>query len=153
MAENWIQHALRRSTWRPQNQAVALGVLGIIMGLILGGVYLSQVATFATTNRQIEELIEERDQLERTNEQLRGEIASLQTVPRLLARSQELGFRPALATDIEYLVIDGYNPSIEESVVELTEEEEVVPVYNETFEGWLQRQLDSLQRQFNEFGN
>lgn len=153
MAGNWIQHALQRSAWRPRNQAVALGVLGIVMGLILGGVYLAQVATFATTNRQIEELIEERDQLERTNEQLRGEIASLQTVPRLLARAQELGFRPALATDIEYLVIDGYNPSMEDTVVELVDEEELVPVYNETFGGWLQQQANSLQRQFNEFGN
>jgi len=154
MSTSWFQHALRRTGWRPQNQAVALGVLGVIMGLILGGVYLSQVASFATTNRQIEALIAERDRLERTNEQLRAEIASLETVPRLLARSQELGFRPALATDIEYLVVEGYNPNRGETVIELeANDDELIPVYDETFSGWLQQQVDSLTQQFNEFGN
>ena len=79
-------------------------ILGVFIMLIFAGVYLTQIATYATTNRRIVALIEDRDRLERRNEELRAEIARLQTVPRLLERAQALGFRPATADDIEYIV-------------------------------------------------
>jgi hypothetical protein len=151
---NWIQHALQRATWRPQNQVAALFVVGIAITLIFGGLYLSQVASFATTNRAIEALIEQRDRLERTNEQLRGQIASLETVPQLLERARQLGFRPATASDIQYLVIDGYNPNRERTLTSLVPQEayDDAPRYEETFSGWLQQQFDSLRTQFESFG-
>ncbi len=151
--QTWLQHALAQRGFQPQNQVVALIVLGILIVLVFGGIYLSQVANFATTNRQIEELIAVRDRLERTNEQLRAEIAALETVPRLLARARELGFRQATANDIEYLVVDGYNPNRDRSVVPLVAAaEDAPPVYEETFGGWLQQQFDALRRQFESFG-
>lgn len=152
--QTWLQHTLAQRGFQPQNQVVALIVLGILIVLVFGGIYLSQVANFATTNRQIGELIAIRDRLERTNEQLRAEIAALETVPRLMARAIELGFRQATANDIEYLVIDGYNPNRDKSVVPLIGlETESIPVYEETFSGWLQQQFDNLRRQFESFGN
>lgn len=152
--QNWIQHALQRATWRPQNQVAALFVVGIAITLIFGGLYLSQVASFATTNRAIEALIEERDRLERTNEQLRGQIASLETVPQLLERARQLGFRPATASDIQYLVIEGYNPNRERTLASLVPQEQYddAPRYEQTFSGWLQQQFDSLRQQFESFG-
>lgn len=155
MAQNWIRHTFQQQRFRPQNQAAALAVLGVIIGLILGALYLSQVASFAITNREIEVLIEERDELERTNEQLIAEIASFRTVPRLLARAQDIGFRPATNADIEYLVVEGYNPNRAQVIVATTESEtaEVIPVYDETFGGWLEQQFASLRVQFEEFGN
>ncbi len=153
MSQNWLQHTLQRRNWQPQNQAVALATIGIIIGLILGALYLTQVVSFATTNRQIEELLAERDALELANEQLRAEIAALKTVPRLLARAQALGFRPAQSSDIEYLVVAGYNPSPPDTVVPESPDDEVaLPVYDETFGGWLQQQWDLLTGQFNRFG-
>lgn len=157
MAQNWFQHTFRRQRFQPQNQAAALAVLGILIALILGALYLSQVASFAITNRQIEALIAERDELERTNEQLIAEIASFRTVPRLLARAQEIGFRPATNADIEYLVVEGYNPNRSPAVVDTTtaveDIAEEVPVYDETFSGWLEQQFALLREQFEEFGN
>lgn len=153
MAENWLRHTFQRSGWRPQNQAVALATIGVIIGLILGALYLSQVASFATTSRQIEELLEERDGLERANEQLRADIAAEKTVPRLLTRAETLGFRPAGERDIEFLKVDGYNPNREgDRVVPLTQEAEALPVYDETFAGWLAQQWDALRAQFEGFG-
>lgn len=156
MAQNWFQHTFRRQRFQPQNQAAAIAILGIIIALILGALYLSQVASFAITNREIEDLITQRDELERTNEQLIAEIASFRTVPRLLARAQEIGFRPATNADIEYLVVDGYNPNRALTIVDtnpIEDELETVPVYDETFSGWLEQQFASLRRQFEEFGN
>lgn len=154
MADNWIQHTLQRTGWRPRNQAIAMGVIGVVIALLFGALYLSQVVSFATTNREIEVLLAERDALELNNEQLRAEIASWRTVPVLLARAQELGFRPAESGDIEYLVIEGYNPYRSESVIPLEEaQENDVPVYDQTFGGWIQQQWDNLRRQFESFGS
>jgi hypothetical protein len=155
VAESWLQHTLGRRAFAPDNQFTTLLILAVIIALIFGGIYLSQVASFATTNREIETLIEQRDRLERANEQLRAQIASLETVPRLLARAEGLGFRPASATDIEYLVVEGYNPNRELSVVPLDESDaEFIqqPQYDETFSGWVQAQFDALRQQFANFG-
>jgi len=156
MAQNWFQHTFRRQRFQPQNQAAALAVLGVMIALILGTLYLSQVASFAITNREIEDLIAERDDLERANEQLIAEIASFRTVPRLLSRAQEIGFRQANNADIEYLVVEGYNPNRTLTLVDINasdEEVEVIPVYDETFSGWLEQQFSILRNQFEEFGN
>ena len=154
MAQSRVQHTLERFGMRPQNQVAALGVLGLMIMLIFGGVYLSQVATYATTVRQIEEFVAQRGELERTNEQLRGDIAALETIPRLLQRAEELGFRPATATDIEYIVVDGYNPNRARTVIPLNTEAtaNTAPQYDETFSGWVQQQFDTLRQQFERFG-
>lgn len=154
MTQNSFQHALERFGWSTQNQALTLLVPGLLIALIFAGMYLSQVASYATTNRQIEELIAQRDRLERQNEQLRGEIAALETMPRLLAHAEALGFRPATAADIEYYVIEGYNPNRSRTVVPPNAEDEFEQaiVYDETFSGWLQQQWDMLQQQFANFG-
>jgi hypothetical protein len=154
MAQNWVQHALERSGWRPRRQVAWLVILGVVITLIFGGAYLTQIANFATINREIEALIEQRDRLERENESHRADIAQFQTVPRLLQRAQALGFRPATSADIEYIVVNGYNPNRSESVVTLVIDDEVnqTPQYDATFKGWLTQQWDNLSEQFASFG-
>lgn len=155
MANQWLKHTLAKNSFAPSNPFATLLVLAVLITLLFGGIYLSQVASYATTNREIARLIEQRDRLERTNEQIRAQIASLETVPRLLARAETLGFVPASASDMEYLVVDGYNPQRARSVVPLTtaEDEELrSPAYDATFSGWLQSQLDYLRQQFENFG-
>lgn len=154
MTQNWVQHTLAHRGWRPQNQIAVLLGLGVLIVLIFAGVYLSQVASYATTIREVEALLEERDRLEFTNEQLRADIAELQTVPRLLTRARELGFRPAEARDIDYIVVDGYNPNRSNTVLGLPVNDEYLdqPAYDETFSGWLQQQFDTLRQQFESFG-
>jgi hypothetical protein len=147
----WIQHTLDRSRWRPQRQALALATLGLFVAIIMGALYLSQSASTSAIGRQLEELIIERDTYEQQNEQLRSEIASLQSMPRLEQRAADLGFLPAANADIEYMVVDGYNPNRQESVVPLVVETPTVPVYDESFTGWLQQQVDSLREQLESF--
>jgi hypothetical protein len=151
---NWVRHALDRTSWQPQRQAAWLLILGVLMLLTFGGISLSQIANYASTNRNIEDSIEARNRLERENERFRAEIANLQTVPRLLERAQALGFRPATAADIEYIVVDGYNPNRFETVVNIVPEEtfDDTPQYDATFAGWLTEQWDTLVNQFSAFG-
>lgn len=151
MSENWLGHTLRRTIWQPQRQAVALATVGIIVSIIIGALYLAQAASTSTLGRQLEELIAQRNQLEQTNEQLRAEIAQLQSVPRLRARAQELGFQLATRDEIEYLTIEGYNPNRDQIVTRAETQVETIPVYEETFTGWLQQQWDALNGQFEQF--
>jgi hypothetical protein len=153
MSQNWLQHTLRRRSWRGQRQAVALGALGLFVAIIIGALYLAQASSLSTLGRQLEDLIAERNRLEQNNEQLRSAIAELRSVPRLLARAQELGFVQAVRDQIEYLVIEGYNPNRTQTVAPVAEaaDEAPLPVYDETFIGWVQQQWDSFRRQFEGF--
>ena len=156
MSQAWFQHTFSRKRFQTRNQATALAILAVAVLLILGSLYLSQVASFAITNREIEDLIARRDALNGQNEQLIGEIASFRTVPRLYTRAVEIGFRPASNNDIDYIFIEGYNPNRQSAVLEAaaldtTAVEE--PVYDETFSGWLEAQFTLLVEQFESFGN
>lgn len=144
-SRDWFEHALKRTGWQPERQVVTLATLGLVIALIFGALYLSQVANEATTNRRLSELVAERDELERTNEQLRAEIANLEAVPRLLARAQELGFAPASSQNIEYLYVERYNPARINTVAPIASQPETTAEYDETFTGWLRQQWDRLR--------
>jgi hypothetical protein len=149
-------HTQRQREFRPQRTVIALGTLGLFVAIIIGALYLSQSSSTSTLGRQLEDLIVERSILEQQNEQLRAEIAALQGIPRLLARAQELGFVAADAADIEYLVIPGYNPQREREIEAIAAEAEAaaveaVPVYDESFAGWLSQQWQSLREQAERF--
>lgn len=143
-SNKWLQHTFRRRGWRPQRQAIAVGTLGVFIALILGALYLSQVAMEASRGRDMRDLIALRDELERSNEELRVEIAELRSLSRLRTRAQELGFVPASQTDMMYVVVDGYNPNRGETVAPLEEETEDLPVYSETFGDWLRSQFEGF---------
>lgn len=132
---------------------LALGTLGLFVAIIIGALYLTQSSTASTLGRQLEELITTRDNLQQQNEQLRAEIANLQRVGRLLLRAEELGFTPARETDIQYIVVDGYNPDRvrDQAVVTPEAESAPVPQYDESFSGWVQQQIDALRAQIEGF--
>lgn len=152
-AQNWFQHALRQPGWRPTRAVIALGTLFLFVGILIGGLYLSQSATSSAVGRELEELISQRNDLEQANERLRAEIASLRGVGRLLSRAGELGFAQAGQDQILYVVIPGYHPD-REPIVPLQESERALaaeappaPAYEESFVGWVQQQIDAVRRQ------
>ncbi len=143
----WLQQAMRRAGWQPQRQAVALGVLGVFIALMMAALYLSQVALEASRGRQMRDLVTQRDETERSNEELRVEIAELKSLSQLQARAQALGFVPAGSGDQRYLVVEGYVADREQTVAPLTAEEAPGPVYNESFGAWLQQQFEGFNSQ------
>ena len=144
----WFGHALRRTSWRRQRQAVTLAALGLLMALVVGAlVYLSQAALDATTGRQLEVLIEERNKLQQGNESLRSEIASLRSVPRLQQRALELGFELARPEEIDYVIVEGFDPRRTAVAPQIyTRPATPGPSYDETLAGWLQQQLDAFSQ-------
>lgn len=150
-SNNWLEHALRRTGWRPQRQAIAVGTLGVFIALILGALYLSQVAQEASRNREMRDMIAQRDELQRTNEELRVEIAELQSLARLQAEAVRLGFVPVRA--MAFVLVEGYSATRSQTVAPLVPQEDDLPTYSDTFEGWLSRQIDGLRGQFEGFNN
>lgn len=150
MTQNWFEHAFRRGGWRPERQVVALATLGAVIALLLGALYLFQVANEASVNGQLRDLQTERDELERLNQELRAEIAGLTSVPNLQVRAREMGFHLATARELEYLLVEGYNPVEVDSVAPLhnvdavDDNAETDEGYDETFIGWLEQQWDKL---------
>lgn len=154
MANTWMQHTFRDRSWRLQRQAVALGALGLFVAIMMGALYLAQSASVATLGRELEDVIARRNALEQVNEQLRAEISQLRSVPRLLARAQELGFAPVQDNQVEYLFVETFRPQSEVAVPVLqgaAAPAENAPEYDESFAGWLEQQWDSLIGQFQGF--
>ena len=143
------EYIVRRQGWLSRLQLPILVAVIVFFFIFFAGLYLSQVVSYAATVRDVEALIDTRDQLERGNEQMRSNIANERVVPSLLARAESLGFRPAAAADILYIVVDGYNPNRELNIVdlELADETRQQAQYTETFGGWVSGQLDDLRRQ------
>jgi hypothetical protein len=154
MNQNWLQHALRDTPFKLQRQVIALAGLGLFVAIIIGALYLAQSTSNATLGRQLEELIAKRNQLEQTNEQLRSEIAELRSVPRLLSRAKDLGFVDSGQQNIEYLVVNGYNPHRVQATPQPEESvASTLPEYDESFVGWLQQQWDAFTGQLQSFSN
>lgn len=147
----WLEHVLHQTRWRPQRQVVALGTLGFFIALIMGALYLSQVVSEATTYRRLEDLLAQRDELERRNELLRADIAESRAVPQLQAEAERLGFQVAQPGQIEYLPVRGYNPPSVDTVAPLAVSEDEEAVYDETFTGWLSQQWDAFMRSVDQF--
>ncbi|PJF22234.1 MAG: hypothetical protein CUN56_07005 [Phototrophicales bacterium] len=150
--QSWVKHALQRSQWQPQREVATLAILGFIILLILGGVYLSQVVNEATTNRRLSDLIDQRDDLERENERLRAEIARFKSVPNLQTRAESIGFVPADRGQLEYLLVEGYQPPRVDTVAPIAppQQDPNISTYNETFGAWLSRQWNNFWRSVNE---
>ena len=146
-------HALYRRAFNPRRQAASLAGLGVVRSPFLRPRYPSPSSAPPPLGPPLSELIEERDALQQMNEQLRAEIAGYRTVERLFRRAQELGFQLARAQDIQYVVIDGYNPNRTVSVIPLESETTPLPEYDESFSGWVQQQWDTLIQQVQQFNN
>jgi len=149
-----MRHIFSRRGFEARNQALSLTILGVIFLLILGGMYLSQVASFAITNREIEDLISQREAIKRENELLLGEIARYNTVPELYARALELGFRPASKADIEYIFIAGFQPQSAwagQRQPASAPASRAAPTPAQDFRAWLEQQAELLQTQLDAF--
>jgi cell division protein FtsL len=150
-ANNRPQHTA--PPWRSQQtQLVATLTLVVVIGIIIAALYLIQTSTSTITARELVEMGDYREQLDRDNERLRAEIAELESLPRVMTRAAELGFRSAGEEEIQYIIVDGYRydrPKVTPTPTPTPVEPE--PVYDETLSGWLRKQWDSFREQFKEW--
>jgi cell division protein FtsB len=149
--EQWIQQALRQAPWRTQTQATSLVLAVVVLVAVIGALYLAQASRTAATGRRLQAMEARRQVIEQQNAQLRAEIASLRSVPRLIAEAERLGYRTASLGEVEYLIVDDVPPLPEPPPPPPIRAEEVVPRYNETLEGWLSEQLAVFRAEATDF--
>lgn len=100
----FISHCVKRNPNKLEGRAT-LGMLIMLVVLsLLGWIYLTQASHVATTSRRIEELQIDKARLEQQNLELVVEIAELESIERLSARAQELGFTTVALDDADFVV-------------------------------------------------
>lgn len=94
--------------WMTEAQAaLGWGVL-LTLAAVLGAIYLHQTTGIARVGRRVQNLQFQLSEVKRINASLELEIAEAQSLDRLQEEARRLGFVPADADDIEYLVVADY---------------------------------------------
>ncbi len=128
--------------------AMGWGVILLILTL-LGAIYLNQSSQVAAVGRHVQQLEYELDQVQRENAELKRDIADSQSLERLQAEIQRLGFEPSSAIEIEYLVIPDYPEAAAPARSLAVEHEQAarpVETMQEALTIVLQDRLDDLMR-------
>ena len=147
-----IRHTLAEQPWDNQRQLFATISLIVVMGIVIAALYLIQTTTTTITARELQEMSDERSEMERGNERLNAEIAQLKSLPRMMTRAAELGYRPVETDEIQYLIVDGYRynrPAFTPTPTPTPEGDGAI--YDETLGGWLKKQWDYIRKQFDEW--
>lgn len=91
----------------PMNPRGALGLLAAILAVgLVGWIFLSQASATAETERRIQKLRQQKEEIQRQNDQLAYDIARLASVERLEKRARELGYVPV--SEAHFLAVANY---------------------------------------------
>jgi len=121
-------------------------MLPLIAILVVGGMYLAVNSRLAQTGQRVLVLQDQIADLQRRNAELTATFASLTTPDLMWERALELGFHPATAEEVEYIIIENYVPP-ETFIAPLppssgkTHQRGLSPAYTETLGDWLSRWL------------
>lgn len=98
----------KRLIWLTEAQAaVGWGII-LVLVAILGTVYLSQASRIAVTGRRVQIRQNDLIDLKRENADIELKIAEAQSLERLQAKAEAMGFVLARPENLEYLVIPDY---------------------------------------------
>ena len=115
-SHDWLQHVFQPSSWNPREQSKWILLMAGFLVLFAGIVYVLQISAVASKRHNLDELLSQRNALEREIEMLRQAISAGQNLAELKERATVLGFRRASNEDIRYLNIDGYQTANSASV-------------------------------------
>lgn len=109
--------------------------------------YLAANAKVAEAGRKVLILEGQRKELMQRNAELTSQLARLLAPESMMERASELGFRAARPGEIDYLIVEGYQPPDEFVAPQPPLEGNgpgggVSPSYSETIGDWLSRAFD-----------
>ena len=107
-----ILRAFKQAPWRKQIQSVAVLAVILLVVAILGGFYLTVAARAGTAGRDLQSLQRRQDELIRSNDELRAQLAELRSVKRLAERAHTLGYDAVAPETVEYLVVKNYPTAV-----------------------------------------
>jgi len=118
-----IIHAYRQAPWRVQRQYVGTFLLVVIIVALVSALYLDVTARAALAGREIQELRVDITAIQRSNADLETELAGLTSSTTMQQRAVELGYRPVMPGELDYVFVPGYiapEPDILLAAVDVT---------------------------------
>lgn len=103
-----LTHAHRQAPWRIQRQWAGAFLLGALALAMVSAPYLDVTSQAAILGREIQLLQGEIADIRYANANLQTKLAELSSANNMNARALVLGYRPAEAGEIHYLVTPGY---------------------------------------------
>jgi hypothetical protein len=103
-----LTHAYRQAPWRVQRQWTGAFLLGVLALAMISALYLDVTSQTAILGREIQTLQFNTAEMQHKNADLQTHLAILQSTRAMEKRALALGFRPAEAGEIHYIVVPGY---------------------------------------------
>jgi cell division protein FtsL len=103
-----IIHAYRQAPWRVQRQWVGVFLLAVIGAAMVAALYLDVTARAALAGREIQELRSLITTVQRENADLETQLADLTATEVMQRRALELGYRPVLPGELDYVAVPGF---------------------------------------------
>ena len=141
-----LTHAYRQAPWRVQRQWAGAFLLGVLALAMISALYLDVTSQAAIIGREIQTLQYDTAEIQHENADMQTRLASLLSMKAMEARALALGFRPAEAGEIHYLVAPGYVRSTGVSLAvsrPQTGAPSTPPEYTQSLLDWLSDYLQS----------
>jgi hypothetical protein len=145
VAPNKIR-AYKQAPWREQTRLLAIGLASVFGLMMMLGLFIFTGAQAAEAGLRVQSLIRERDRWLRELEEQEGQLSAMQSEEWMRQRALALGFVPATAADLDYLVVAENPPAdpIPASPTSLLYTEKGValsPAFSETLLEWILRTI------------
>jgi hypothetical protein len=143
-----ITQAYSQTPWRNQIQAMVSFLLGLVIVSIVAGVYLSVSAKAVQAGHDIRTMYSEIGEYEENIADLESQLAFLLSTSAMEDRAQQLGYRPAQADDMEYILVPGYSARREIVLgpppgLQVVETTYISPNFSESLIDWLMKNVFS----------
>ncbi|HSL29282.1 MAG TPA: hypothetical protein VK900_08805 [Anaerolineales bacterium] len=103
-----IIHAYRQAPWRIQRQWIGAFLLAVICAAMVAALYLDVTARTAVAGREIQEMRILISTVQRENADLETRLADLTSTAVMQRRAAELGYRPVLPGELDYVAVPGF---------------------------------------------
>jgi len=103
-----LTQAYSQTPWRKQLQVIGLFLLALVVGAVVGGIYLSVTARAATVGREIQYLQGEIEKNKQINLDMQTQLAQLTSSAVMESRALAMGFELVEKDQPLYIVVPGY---------------------------------------------
>lgn len=139
--------AYSQAPWRKQVRIIGLFSLCLVFLSLVAGIYLMISANTVTVGRDIQAKQGEIEDIEREIEEMRSQLAHIQSAEVMRMRALSLGFKPVSTEELIYLPVPGYverQPAVlaPYSLRQIPGASVVPARYTETIFDWLKRTTD-----------
>ena len=141
-----ITQAYSQTPWRKQMQTVGMFLAILVLGLVIAMIYVNVSAEAATVGREIQDMQDEIEILERSMENKQSQLAYITSAVEMEKRAEDMGFEAVAPGQAIFIVVDGYGGRTEAvlappSVMASVQKVALSPEYTLSLTDWLKQQL------------